>query len=327
MSDSVESRGKTVDEAVAEALLQLGARRDEVDVEVLEEAKGGMLGLFGARSARVRVTRKSSGGAERPPQQRRADRVAAEAAPAAEEPQPPRASQPAPGQPSADEAAPAADRVAAAAAGAAQHEGAAGGEVQAESIVTPLRCPTPEEVPAALEKLTSDLLRRSGFPSRCEVREGEYWQVKVVTDETSAGMLIGRHGATIDAVEHLVERMASQAAGQHVNMNLDINNYRRRREEKLVQRAQLAADRVKREGQEIHFEPMSARERRIIHLEVAKAPGLQTFTLADGAGKHVVVAPAGQQPPAGPGDEGAAGDEFKRSRGESDPSDGGRADV
>ena len=65
MNDSIECQGKTVDEAVSEALLILGARADEVDVEVLEEPRSGFLGFVGNRPARVLVRRKAAG-RERP---------------------------------------------------------------------------------------------------------------------------------------------------------------------------------------------------------------------------------------------------------------------
>ncbi|RKZ11568.1 hypothetical protein DRQ50_13400, partial [bacterium] len=64
MTDKIEVQGKTVDAAVSEALLKLGARRDEVDVKVVEEPKSGFLGLLGGRPARV-VVRKRQGGGRR----------------------------------------------------------------------------------------------------------------------------------------------------------------------------------------------------------------------------------------------------------------------
>ncbi|MBE0566319.1 MAG: Jag N-terminal domain-containing protein, partial [Krumholzibacteria bacterium] len=61
MTDKVEIQGKTVDEAVSEALLRMGARRDEVDVTVLEEPKNGLFGFLGGRPARVIVRRRAGG--------------------------------------------------------------------------------------------------------------------------------------------------------------------------------------------------------------------------------------------------------------------------
>jgi spoIIIJ-associated protein len=297
MNDSIESQGKTVDEAIDEALLQMGARRDEVDVEVLEEGKSGLLGIFGNRPARVRVSRKrpargpgrgqrparskpragqaKTGGrpqggrrqTEAPRKQRSSDRAKPRSTP-----DPP---------PRPRRAAPARER-----APAAQPSQ----EIRAAEKVAPMRGIAKQDVPAALDKLAVELMGRADFPCRCEVKEGEYHLVKIVTDDNSAGVLIGRHGSTIDALEHLIERMASQAAGERVLMNLDINNYRRRREESLIERTQSIMVKVAGTGREVHTEPLCARERRIIHLEVANTEGLRTYTVATSNGKHVVVA-------------------------------------
>jgi spoIIIJ-associated protein len=169
----------------------------------------------------------------------------------------------------------------------------------AAELVTPLRDVPEAEAPAAIQKLTAELMARAGFPCRVDVRPGEYHAVRILTDESGAALLIGRNGATIDAIEHLVERMVSQAVGAHVHMNLDVNNYRRRREERLVQRAQEIAARVLRSGEQESLESLPARERRVVHLEVAKVSGVQTFTVMNEEGKHVVVALAGATPPDG----------------------------
>ncbi len=140
-----------------------------------------------------------------------------------------------------------------------------------------------------LENLAGGMLIRAGFPCRCQVMDGEYFQVRIVTDDASAGMLIGRHGSTVDSVEHLVERMISTASGDRVKMNLDINNYRRRRQDTLADRVFDAIGRVRETGRAYHLEPMNARERRLVHLQVADVAGLSTTTVVDDGAKHVVI--------------------------------------
>jgi spoIIIJ-associated protein len=305
MSNSIESQAKTVDEAISEALLKLGARRDEVEVTILQEGKSGLLGIFGGKPARVLVERKA--------QPRAAVRTAAPSRERSKPRQPQASDQRRGGgrqrrpEPQdkplrARERRPAASRPAAA---EKVPDGNTLPGVKAVTLVEPLRGVPMEEAPAVLRKLTEELMRRSSFPCRCEIKEGDYHLVKIVTDDNSAGVLIGRHGTTIDAVEHLIERMASQAVGERVNMNLDINNYRRRREEALIERTQGIIEKVRSTGREVHLEPLCARERRIIHLEVVKAEGLRTYTIATSSGKHVVVAKAepGQ-------DRSDAGDDF-----------------
>lgn len=163
-------------------------------------------------------------------------------------------------------------------------------DIPAAKYAEPVREVTDEDVDQTLINFTSGMLLRAGFPVRCEVKDGEYRQVRIVTDDSSAGVLIGRHGATVDAVEHLVERMIGMAAGDRVRMNLDINNYRRRREESLHDRVLDAAAMVRENGRTFHMEAMCARERRVVHLEVEKMSGLRTFTMGGAASKHVVIA-------------------------------------
>ena len=162
---------------------------------------------------------------------------------------------------------------------------------------------TDEGLDEALTGLTDGLLARAGFPCRCETLPGEYRQIKVTTDDASAGMLIGRHGQTIDAVEHLVERMASNAIDARARINLDINNYRQRREESLADRVREAAATIRETGRPFHMEPMSARERRLVHMEAADIEGLRTFTMDRAGGKHVVIASDSEAPETAPSTE------------------------
>jgi len=303
MNEPIESQGKTVEEAISEALLQLGARRNEVEVKVLDEGKSGFLGMFGNKPARVLVRRKQRSRGRRqgstlgrsesssrrskkktapgkPPNIKREGRSSSASAADSTRKQERRSQKPEhrPDRGPEHHPQPAANNV------------PVGDEVKAVSRVKPMRGVAPEKSAENLYEITSQLMRLSDFPCRCEVKEGEYHLVKIVTDDTSAGVLIGRHGTTVDAVEHLIERMASQACGERVSMNLDVNNYRRRREENLVQRVQEIVQKVNSTGREVHMEPLCARERRIVHLEVVNIPGLRTYTIADSSGKHVVVA-------------------------------------
>jgi len=354
MSEPIESTGRTVEEAISEALLQLGARRDEVEVEVLDEGKAGFLGVFGGKPARVIVRRKPrSRGRQRSGQGRGNGRARQPAS---------RSTRGRNRQPTETQREPAAEaanqredksartatrpaRKAAAPNGAGRSgptplgqkgRGAGrkgrgrsdqntqqrralereaprgnvrerdilpdkgrkkeleaipvGDAIRATTMAEALRGVGAHEAPAHLKKITSKLMALSGFPCRCEVQEGEYHLVKIITDDSSAGVLIGRHGSTVDALEHIVERMASQAVGDRVNMNLDVNNYRRRREENLSQRVLEIAQRVVSTGKEVHLEPLCARERRIVHLQVVDISGVRTYTIANSNGKHVVVA-------------------------------------
>lgn len=163
-------------------------------------------------------------------------------------------------------------------------------EVPASKYAKAIGEVTEENLDASLSELTSGMLARAGFPCDVEVLAGEYRQVRIASDDESAGLLIGRHGQTVDAVEHLVERMASNAVDDRVRMNLDINEYRRRRQDSLAERVADAVAQVRESGKAYHVEPMSARERRLVHLEVEPLEDMKTFTMVGSGGKYVVIA-------------------------------------
>lgn len=225
------------------------------------------------------------------------------AAEAVRSPEPrPSAEQAGPTTPVAETREPAAPVASVAPAAASAGDQVLAGGIRCLEYAKPLRGVPEDKLDAGLVELAGGMLVRSGFPCRCEVHPGEYRQVRIVTDDSSAGILIGRRGATVDAVEHIVERMASTAFGDRVKMNLDINNYRRRREDTLVDRVADAIDKVMGTGEPVHMEPMNARERRIVHLEAAEA-GLATVTEIDGDGKHVVILKGDGTVPAQPADD------------------------
>ena len=166
--------------------------------------------------------------------------------------------------------------------------------IAAAEVIAPTRGLAESDAAEVQRGLAEELMTRSGFACRCTVTEGEYNQVKIIADTDSAAVLIGRHGSTVDAVEHLVDRMAHQAIGEHARMNLDINNYRHRREGQLTENALDAVRQVQASGTDLHTPPLCARERRIVHLAVEKIDGVTTHTAGFGPDRHVVVTLEGQ---------------------------------
>lgn len=138
---------------------------------------------------------------------------------------------------------------------------------------------------------TMDLMGRCGILCRVTVSDGDdgYRSAKVVTDADGADAMGGRRNSMINAVQHLVDRMVSKTEGEHVKVNVDINNYRNRRDGKLVQLADGAMKRVAESGEDEHLPPMNARERRVVHMEVAEVDGLTTITEGEGPDRHVII--------------------------------------
>jgi spoIIIJ-associated protein len=103
------------------------------------------------------------------------------------------------------------------------------------------------------------------------------------------GLLIGRHGATLDALQYLALRVLQAEGFERMRITLDVAGYRTRREKTLRQLAQTAAGKVLDTGQPYHFEPMSAMERRVVHMAILDMEGLTTESEGEGRRRHVVV--------------------------------------
>ena len=109
------------------------------------------------------------------------------------------------------------------------------------------------------------------------------------TSADDGGLLIGRHGATLDALQYLTLRVLQAEGVDRMRITLDVAGYRTRREKTLRQLAQSAAAKVLDTGEAFHFEPMSAMERRVVHMCVLDIEGLATESEGEGRRRHVVV--------------------------------------
>lgn len=107
------------------------------------------------------------------------------------------------------------------------------------------------------------------------------------------GLLIGRRGTTLSALQYLVNVMMTRKTGSKVLVTVDVEHYHRRREETLQGLARRMADRVRSSRRPMTLEPMPANERRIIHLALAQDNGVQTGSVGMGEERKVVIRPRG----------------------------------
>jgi spoIIIJ-associated protein len=105
------------------------------------------------------------------------------------------------------------------------------------------------------------------------------------------GILIGRRGDTLSSLQFLVNLMVSRKLKARTAFGIDVEGYRRRREESLKGLAMRMADRVKSTGQSITLEPMPPNERRIVHLALAKDPNVITVSIGEGESRKVAITP------------------------------------
>lgn len=110
-------------------------------------------------------------------------------------------------------------------------------------------------------------------------------------DGDDSGLLIGRRGETLRALQFLVSFIASKRLGDRVNLFVDVSGYQERRYETLRSLAQRNARRVASSGREITLEPMPPNERRIVHMALADDPDVNTISDGMGDGRRVVIEP------------------------------------
>ena len=270
--DSVEAEGRTVNEATESALAQLGLGRDQVEVEVLSEGRPRLLGFRG-EPARVRVT-------------------------------PLQATEPAAAPIETDE----------------EEEEEEGAEEEYEEeeegeeelppelrrvpSVVPTR-PTTQPLPldasdvqtavTVLENLLNLMeLDATVTPRSPETPGDGVGMIEAVLDidGDDLGILIGRRGQTLLSLQYLLNLIVSKQTDRRVSFGVDVDGYRRRREEALVNLAKRTASRVRETGRSVTLEPMPPSERRIVHLTLAEDPAVMTVSIGEGEARKVAITPS-----------------------------------
>jgi spoIIIJ-associated protein len=143
-----------------------------------------------------------------------------------------------------------------------------------------------ERVRAVLERIVDEL----DVDGSVEVSEEEDEIIGRVDGE-DLGLLIGRRGQTIDAIQLLCYRAAFQGRPDRKRVTIDAAGYRERRRDAIERQADRAADRAGKTGNEIELEPMTASERRVVHQHLKERAGIETFSEGDEPERCVVVAP------------------------------------
>jgi spoIIIJ-associated protein len=146
-----------------------------------------------------------------------------------------------------------------------------------------------EEIEIA-KQLTTELLERMGLKTEVEgfLKEGILY-LEIKGDQE--GILIGKHGRTLESLQMLINRMINKRLKTAMRVILDIDDYRKRRSDNMVQMALRLGDKAKRTGYSQTIGPFNAYDRRIIHLTLKEDPFLKTESLGEGDLKKVKILP------------------------------------
>jgi spoIIIJ-associated protein len=147
------------------------------------------------------------------------------------------------------------------------------------------------EFAASLRSLLVQITAALGIDARIDVHEDDE-SVVATCSAADAGLLIGRHGQTIDAIQYLLNAIAHRALGEdRKDVVVDAAGYRERRRATLESLAIRAAEQVRLSGRPVELEPMTAVERKVVHLRLKELDGVQTSSEGAEPNRYVVVAP------------------------------------
>jgi spoIIIJ-associated protein len=268
MKDAREFEGKTIDEAIEKACVELSVPREKLHIEILAEGSQGLFGL-GSRKARISasplsfdisleeepvVVKEKPVMAEKP----RTEKARAEK---------PRTEKTKTERPAADKPRPEAPR----------------------QMTAP--GPEDENLGAEAKKVLEGVLTRMGFnfPTSVEITE-EYIIITIEGD--GSGLLIGKGGQTLDAIQYIVNKAVSRNGRELKRIILDTENYRDKKMKNLVALAEKVGEKVRRTKKPIALNPMNAHDRRIVHLALQNEKGIITKSRGEGALRKIIVIPS-----------------------------------
>ena len=131
--------------------------------------------------------------------------------------------------------------------------------------------------------------------------EGSEDEIRLEIEGPDAGRIIGKRGAVLEAIQYLTTRVAHKPGEARRHVQVDAEGYRARHEDQLAQMAKKLGERVATEGKVITFDPMNARDRRVVHMALKDFPGVRTESNGEGPDRRVQIIPANMaSPPAAP---------------------------
>ncbi|GER88128.1 hypothetical protein KDW_22900 [Dictyobacter vulcani] len=301
--ESIEASGKSVDEAITQALVRLGKRREEVDIAVLQEPSRGAFGL-GSKDARVRVTVRSGGASSSVPsaiitpeladailgtgdievplpeeeeelyQEEEEDEEEDDEEYEDEEELADEDDEETPFIGSSESSLqPLVEQVAAATSG---------------DRLQDVEHPSREDVEITVDVL-QHILRYMNVHATVQVRSTNPLTLNIRGINENLGLLIGRRGETLAALQLLVNLIVSHRTKHRMRIIVDAENYRERREENLRSLAMRVAQQVRNYRRSIALEAMPPHERRIVHIALSESNDISTESIGEGEERRVVI--------------------------------------
>lgn len=269
MEDYITVSAKTLDDAITEALVQLGVTSDRLDYIVVEKGSEGFLGI-GRKQAVIKARRKR----EEKPVEETVEESKVET-PVKEEVKPEKKTEKKPAKEHS-------------------HTKKNGREEKPEVKSEPkkeveLAKVEPQTIETC-EKFIYDVMNAMGMDDvKVTSVVDEEGALSINMEGSNMGILIGKRGQTLDSLQYLTNRVANKMQDGYVRVKLDTEDYRRRRKETLENLAKNIASKVKRTRKTVSLEPMNPYERRIIHSALQSDPAVSTHSEGEEPYRRVVV--------------------------------------
>lgn len=275
MKGSIRVSAKTLDDAITEALIQLGVTSDRLEYEVIEKGSAGFLGI-GMKQAVIEAWKK-----EEEPEVTVEDIIKEEFG-TEKKPAEPKKKEKKPEKKTEEKKAdtPAAEL---------KKESS---DVQEESVLVKKEvelAKVEDQTIEAVSRFINDTLKAMNMEVETSASIDEDGALCINMEGAHMGILIGKRGQTLDALQYLANRVANKHQDGYVRVKLDTENYRARREETLKHLAKNIAHKVKRNRRPVALEPMNPYERRIIHSALQSDPYVTTHSEGEEPYRKVVV--------------------------------------
>ena len=305
-----ESSAKTIEEAISAGLETLGVSISDVTVDIIDEGSKGLFGLFGSRLAKVRLTVKEqeedllASLTEEKPAKKPAKKPAEKkekAEPKQEKPKAeksektaekkpaPEKKEKAPKQPKQEK--PKAEKAEKAAAEKKPLPPKAPAKPIEKPVVTMLENDqvVADSAAGKAQAFLKELTHLMGVEVDVAVGNDAEGNVFVKMTGDTLGILIGRRGETLDALQYLTSLKINRGQEGYTRVTLDTENYRAKREDTLIRLANRMANRAVKTGRKVSLEPMNPYERRIIHSALQANEAVDTHSEGDEPNRHVVI--------------------------------------
>ena len=257
MANVIEKTGKTVDEAIAAAAEELGVDKDELDVEILETPTKRLFGLFGETPAKIRAAIKEKTVVVEE-EARVEEKIPAEKFEPILEPSP---------------------------ATSIKNEA----DVPTEEKIQPF---DRDKVIDAAEDFLKEVFAAMNLEVIMKIDDNAEEGCLIELSGKGLGILIGRRGQALDSLQYILNLAVNRKnADEQIHFILDVDGYRRRREQALIKLAKSVAERAIKTRREVKLEPMNRHERKIIHTVLQENSRVETHSAGEDPYRYIVVSP------------------------------------